>query len=198
MIGEVDQGQCGRPGELRSLSLRHADPSLAWAGAAWPSGCSAALRPLTRCWRDLNAAVFPAADIGGAASTDAIPTPSARQPDRPRKETPMPFTPEMRRGIDQIRDYLYGGGYPDPVSNAEQLSFLFFFYLIEGIDDENTDRARATEAGPTKASSRAIRLDAQNPLNAPAEGRPPSRVTGFRWTVWARGMSGDGAGHFRA
>ena len=46
----------------------------------------------------------------------------------------MPLTPEMRRRIDQIRDYLYGGGYPDPVSNAEQLSFLFFFYLIEGID----------------------------------------------------------------
>ena len=27
----------------------------------------------------------------------------------------MPLTPEMRRGIDQIRDYLYGGGYPDPL-----------------------------------------------------------------------------------
>ena len=44
----------------------------------------------------------------------------------------MPMTPDMRRGVDQIRDYLYGGGYPDPVSNAEQLSFLFFFYMIEG------------------------------------------------------------------
>jgi type I restriction enzyme M protein len=39
----------------------------------------------------------------------------------------MPLTPDMRRSIDQIRDYLYGGGYPDPVTNAEQLSFLFFF-----------------------------------------------------------------------
>ena len=37
----------------------------------------------------------------------------------------MPLTPDMRRSIDQIRDYLYGGGYPDPVTNAEQLSFLF-------------------------------------------------------------------------
>ena len=35
----------------------------------------------------------------------------------------MPLTPDMRRSIDQIRDYLFGGGYPDPVSNAEQLSF---------------------------------------------------------------------------
>ena len=46
----------------------------------------------------------------------------------------MPLTPDMRRSIDQIRDYLFGGGYPDPVSNAEQLSFLFFFYLVEGIE----------------------------------------------------------------
>lgn len=54
----------------------------------------------------------------------------------------MPLTPDMRRSIDQIRDYLFGGGYPDPVSNAEQLSFLFFFYLVEGIDAENKVRAR--------------------------------------------------------
>ena len=53
----------------------------------------------------------------------------------------MPLTPDMRRSIDQIRDYLYGGGYPDPVTNAEQLSFLFFFYLIEGIDAENVLKA---------------------------------------------------------
>jgi len=34
----------------------------------------------------------------------------------------MPLTPDMRRSIDQIRDYLFGGGYPDPVANAAQLS----------------------------------------------------------------------------
>lgn len=54
----------------------------------------------------------------------------------------MPLTPDLRRSIDQIRDYLYGGGYPDPVSNAEQLSFLFFFYLVEGIDADNQRRAK--------------------------------------------------------
>jgi type I restriction enzyme M protein len=54
----------------------------------------------------------------------------------------MPLTPDMRRSVDQIRDYLYGGGYPDPVTNAEQLSFLFFFYLIEGIDAENVLKAK--------------------------------------------------------
>ena len=49
----------------------------------------------------------------------------------------MPLTPDMRRSIDQIRDYLFGGGYPVPVSNAEQLSFLFFLYLVEGIVTAN-------------------------------------------------------------
>ena len=39
----------------------------------------------------------------------------------------MPLTPDMRRDVDAIRNYLFGGGYPDPVSNAEQLAFLFFF-----------------------------------------------------------------------
>ena len=57
----------------------------------------------------------------------------------------MPLTPEMRRGIDQIRDYLYGGGYPDPIGNAEQLSYLFFFYLIEQLDQENAERDRAAK-----------------------------------------------------
>lgn len=56
----------------------------------------------------------------------------------------MPFTPEMRRKVDQIRDYLYGGGYPDLLSNAEQLSFLFFFYMIEGIDAAHIRQAKAT------------------------------------------------------
>ena len=54
----------------------------------------------------------------------------------------MPLTPDMRRDVEQIRNYLFGGGYPDPVSNAEQLSFLFFFYLVEGIDAENQARAK--------------------------------------------------------
>lgn len=56
----------------------------------------------------------------------------------------MALTAELRRGIDGIRDYLYGGGYPDPLSNAEQLSYLFFFYLLEGIDADNELKAQAT------------------------------------------------------
>ena len=70
----------------------------------------------------------------------------------------MALTPEMRRGIDQIRDYLYGGGYPDPLSNAEQLAFLFFFYLIEGIDADNVAQA--------KGMRRDVRVDLRRRLAA--------------------------------
>ena len=75
----------------------------------------------------------------------------------------MPMTAEMRRGIDQIRDYLYGGGYPDPVSNAEHLSFLFFFYLIEGIDRDNALRAKAAKRN--HESIFAGEWELRNPLN---------------------------------
>lgn len=101
----------------------------------------------------------------------------------------MPFTPEMRRGIDQIRDYLYGGGYPDPVSNAEQLSFLFFFYLIEGLDQENADRSRATKQ-PHASIFTGPDWTLRNPLNAPAKDQTAIPRSRFRWSVWARGLSG--------
>jgi len=101
----------------------------------------------------------------------------------------VPLTAEMRRGIDQIRDYLYGGGYPDPLSNAEQLSYLFFFYLIEGMDQENADRARATKQ--THASFFAgDPWTLRNPLNAPRPGVASIPRNGLRWSVWARGMNG--------
>ena len=54
----------------------------------------------------------------------------------------MPMTPELRQKVDRIRDDLFGGGYPDPVSNAEQLAFLFFFYLIEGSANKTQPRGR--------------------------------------------------------
>ena len=80
----------------------------------------------------------------------------------------MPMTPKMRRGVDQIRDYLYGGGYPDPITNAEQLAFLFFFYLVEGIDRDNAVRAKA--AGQPLESIYDGEWKLRNPLNAPSQG----------------------------
>jgi len=101
----------------------------------------------------------------------------------------MPLTPEMRRSIEQIRDYLYGGGYPDPVSNAEQLAFLFFFYLIEGIDAENEARAKVLKQKYESMFNGTWTL--QNPLNALSKGETTIPKERFRWSVWAKGLSGE-------
>jgi type I restriction enzyme M protein len=99
------------------------------------------------------------------------------------------MTPEMRRSVDQIRDYLFGGGYPDPVSNAEQLSFLFFFYLVEGIDAENAARARVLKQ---KYDSMFVgEWTLKNPLNAPGKGVASIPKERLRWSIWARGLSGE-------
>jgi type I restriction enzyme M protein len=100
----------------------------------------------------------------------------------------MPLTPEMRRDVDQIRNYLYGGGYPDPVANAEQLSFLFFFYLVEGIDADNQRRAKVLKVPYQPLFEGKWKL--KNPLNAQggSDTIPKDR---FRWSVWAKGLSGE-------
>jgi type I restriction enzyme M protein len=100
----------------------------------------------------------------------------------------MPLTPDMRRAIDQIRDYLFGGGYPDPVSNAEQLSFLFFFYLVEGIDAENKMKAKVMKQ--PYESLFAGDWQIRNPLNA-ENGQTTIPRDRFRWSVWAKGLSGE-------
>ena len=101
----------------------------------------------------------------------------------------MPLTPDMRRQIDQIRDYLFGGGYPNPMANAEQLSFLFFFYLIEGIDAENAERAKVLKSKHRSLFAGDWTL--RNPLNAPKKGDATIPRDRFRWSVWARGLSGE-------
>jgi type I restriction enzyme M protein len=101
----------------------------------------------------------------------------------------MPFTSDMRRKVDQIRDYLYGGGFPDPLSNAEQLSFLFFFYMIEGIDEANLRQAKAT--GRDYVSLFAGDWTIRNPLNAPAENVKTVPRDRMRWSSWGNAMSGQ-------
>ena len=100
----------------------------------------------------------------------------------------MPLTPDMRRSIDQIRDYLYGGGSPDPVGNAEQLSFLFFFYLIEGIDAENQMKAKVLKQPYESLFEGTWKV--KNPLNAEG-GKPTIPRDRFRWSVWAKALSGE-------
>lgn len=100
----------------------------------------------------------------------------------------MPLTPDMRRSIDQIRNYLFGGGYPDPVSNAEQLSFLFFFYLVEGIDAENKMKAKVLKQPYETLFAGEWKI--RNPLNA-EDGQTTIPRDCFRWSVWAKGLSGE-------
>ncbi len=106
----------------------------------------------------------------------------------------MPLTPEVRRKVDQIRDYLYGGGYPDPMNNAEQLAFLFYFYLAEGQDADSAARARIHKRD--YRSSFEGRWTLRNPLNAPSEGRKSIPREHLRWSVWAKAMSGEGLVRF--
>ncbi len=101
----------------------------------------------------------------------------------------MPMTPELRQKVDRIRDDLYGGGYPDPVTNAEQLAFLFFFYLIEGIDKQNAARARVMKQAYTSLFAGEWTL--RNPLNAPNKGDTTIPAERLRWSLWARGLSGE-------
>lgn len=101
----------------------------------------------------------------------------------------MPLTPEIKQKIDQIRDYLYGGGYPDPMNNAEQLAFLFYFYLSEGQDRESISRARITKQNYTSAYEGDWQL--KNPLNAPEEGQRTIPKDQLRWSVWAKALSGE-------
>jgi len=95
----------------------------------------------------------------------------------------------MRRDVDTIRNYLFGGGYPDPVSNAEQLAFLFFFYLVEGIDAENQARAKVLKQPYTSMFDGFWTL--KNPLNAPTKGETTVPKDRFRWSIWATGLSGE-------
>lgn len=101
----------------------------------------------------------------------------------------MALTAELRRGIDAIRDYLFGGGFPDPMANAEQLSYLFFFYLIEGMDADNALKARATKQPYTGLFEGAWTL--RNPLNAPIRDQTEIPAARLRWSSWARGMTGE-------
>ncbi|WP_395642392.1 class I SAM-dependent DNA methyltransferase [Rudaea sp.] len=101
----------------------------------------------------------------------------------------MPMTPELRQKVDQIRNDLYGGGYPNPVANAEQVSFLSFFYLIEGIDAQNRARARVTKQPYASLFDGEWTL--RNPLNAASKDETEIPADRLRWSSWARGLSGE-------
>lgn len=102
----------------------------------------------------------------------------------------MPMTPDLRRGVDRIRDYLFGGGYPNPAQNAEQLSFLIYFYMFEAADAARVRVARRPTAAPyTSAFDGNWHL--HNPRNAREEGVLDVPREWLRWSSWAYALNGE-------
>lgn len=102
----------------------------------------------------------------------------------------MPMTPELRRGIDRIRDDLFGGGYPNPAQNAEQLSFLIYFYMYEAADTARVRAAQRPGAAPyTSAFEGQWRL--RDPRNAHQPGADTVPCEFLRWSVWAKALNGE-------
>ena len=101
----------------------------------------------------------------------------------------MPMTPDLRRGVDRIRDYLFGGGYPNPAQNAEQLSFLIYFYMYEAADAVRVRAARRPGVDRYESAFDGNwRL--RNPRNAPEEGNETVPRELMRWSSWAHALNG--------
>ena len=102
----------------------------------------------------------------------------------------MPMTPELRRGIERIRDYLFGGGYPNPAQNAEQLSFLIYFYMYEA-----ADAARVRAARRPNAAAYTSAFEGEWILRDRRNAREPGAATvpreHLRWSSWALALNGE-------
>ena len=102
----------------------------------------------------------------------------------------MPMTPELRRGIDRIRDYLFGGGYPNPAQNAEQLSFLIYFYMYEAADAARVRAARRPDAAAYTSA-----FEGEWTLRDRRNAREPGAATvpreHLRWSSWAPALNGE-------
>ena len=102
----------------------------------------------------------------------------------------MPMTPDLRRGVDRIRDYLFGGGYPNPAQNAEQLSFLIYFYMYEAADAARVRASRRPTATPY-ASAFDGNWHLHNLRNAREEGVLDVPRELLRWSSWAHALNGE-------
>ena len=100
------------------------------------------------------------------------------------------MTPELRRGVDRIRDYLFGGGYPNPAQNAEQLSFLIYFYMYEAADAARV-RAAGRQGAEPYASAFAGDWTLRNPRNAREPGVESVPRKLLRWSSWAQALNGE-------
>jgi len=102
----------------------------------------------------------------------------------------MPMPPELRRGINRIRDHLFGGGHPNPAQNAEQLSFLIYFYMYEAADTARVRAAQRPGAAPyTSVFEGQWRL--RDPRNAHQPGADTVPYEFLRWSFWANVLNGE-------
>jgi type I restriction enzyme M protein len=69
------------------------------------------------------------------------------------------------------------------------MAFLFFFYLVEGLDEDNKDIARGKKVEYRSMFGGEWTL--VNPLNASAQGMTKVPADRLRWSVWSK-MTGDG------
>ena len=84
---------------------------------------------------------------------------------------------KIRENLDNIRAYLNGGGFPDPLSNAEQLSFLFYFNMYEQVDANNQlidKKYKSIYSGKWKV---------RNPINAKDKTNLIEKKF-FKWSIW--------------
>ena len=102
----------------------------------------------------------------------------------------MPMTPKLRQAIDRIRDYLFAGGYPDPAQNAEQLSFLIYFYMFEAADAARVRAARRPGTEPY-AGAFVGEWSLRNPRNAPKSDVATVPRELLRWSNWANALNGQ-------
>ena len=102
----------------------------------------------------------------------------------------MPMTPELRHGIDRIRNHLFGGGYPNPAQNAEQLSFLIYFHMYEVADAARVRATRRPGSAP-HASVFDGDWDLRNPRNARDPGEATVPRERLRWSSWAQALNGE-------
>ena len=87
----------------------------------------------------------------------------------------------LKQKIIEIRDYLYGGGFPDPLSNSEQLSYFFFLSMIEGVDKKLCLRDKNYKSiflGKTKANNSKNSDQSEFIQNEK-----------FKWSIWSNSLS---------
>ena len=96
-------------------------------------------------------------------------------------------------GYDQARRVFGGqfaGGYPDPAQNAEQLSFLIYFYMFTAADAARVRAARRPGAKPY-AGAFAGEWTLRNPRNAREPGSETVPRETLRWSDWANALNGQ-------